>query len=801
MEYQMRRFFVMIYFRIIIIFLTFQIICLHSGAQSMNDSFDKLNQLAKQNSLPEERIALIIDRELYICGEKIFFKSFSYDANWFLPLSLSTILYLELYNQENAIISSAKYTIQNGECSGTIQIPRTIASDIYYLRAYTNYMKNFGVQSFYLKKLKIINPFSELLISSPAESEPDIINCKIYPESGKLITGIESRLSCRITNSKNRGLQINARVLDSDNNILTTFKTCKNGFASFYLTPEKDKKYHIEVDDKNKLAESLIPESLPAGTSFSTRIMDNNTLQVIILSNSLNDFPVTLYAKRGEFIYPLTDSPLNSPGEYYIAPENIPKGLLSLELYNSAGYFLAGKLLFQKGGEYLNIKLNTDKENYSAREKIKVSIEISDNNGRPVEAELSVFSAINSGISSYTNLNFVEIENLREELMQACQDNDLIQNALSDKNLLELLLLNTSHEDIQTSGSAKLNIKFLPEIKGDIITGKLTFKNNEPAAGKEILQSFIGKTTWIESTFTNKEGRFFFINKRFENTGDLILKVIDPEEEVILNLENEFFTEFPIHLKENLQLTNEETELISKKFINIQIDDAYRKDEVNEMPQVYNDTIPFYGNEYNEYVFKDYYNLPNMREFIHDIVLGVTLSKTNKKDVINILEENTLKRIGPKPLVLIDGIPVDDAKYVIELPPEKINLVRVVRNKFFYKNQTFDGILDIITNLNDATAFPLPENTFRFRFENINNSKTLIPIEMPIREEERIPFYKNLIYWNSEIVSQKDGKYFLTLTAPDNSGIFNIKCFGRNNEGITGEAEKFITIGKSDKSL
>ncbi len=790
----------MIYFRIILIFLIFQIICLHAGAQNMNDSFGKLNQFTKQNSLPEERITLIIDRELYICGEKIFFKGFSYDSNWFLPLSLSKILYVELYNQENAIISSAKFTIHNGECSGTIQIPRTIASDIYYLRAYTNYMKNFGVQSFFLKKLKIINPFSQLLISPTEEPEPDVINCKIYPESGTLITGMESRLSCRITNSKNKGLQMNARVLDSDNNILTTFKTCKNGFASFYLTPEKEKKYHLEVDDNNKLAKTPIPESLLAATSFSTSIMDNNILKVTILSNNLNDFPVTLYAKRGEFIYPLTNSPINSPGEYNIAPENIPKGLLSLELNNSAGHFLAGKLYFQKSHENLNIILNTDKENYSPREKIEVSIEISDNKGNPVEIELSVFSAINSGTSSITNLNFVEIEILREELMQACQDNDLIQNALSDKNLLELLLLNTSHKDIRTSGPAESNIKFLPEIKGDIITGKLTFKNNEPAAGKEILQSFIGKTSWIESTFTNEEGRFFFINKRFENTGDLILKVIDPEKEVILNLENEFFTEFPIHLKENLQLTIEETDLISKKFINIQVDDAYRKDETNEMPQVYNDTIPFYGNEYNEYVFKDYYNLPNMREFIHDIVLGVTLSKSNKKDVINILEEITLKRIGPKPLVLIDGIPVDDAKYVIELPPEKINLVRVVRNKFFYKTRTFDGILDIITNQNDGTAFPLPENTFRFRFENINHSETLIPIEKPVREE-RIPLYKNLIYWNSEIVIKKDGKYSLTLTAPDNSGIFSIKCYGRNNEGIAGEAEKFITIGKSDKPL
>lgn len=770
--------------------------CLYPVAQSFPELFDNLNQNAKQKSLPKERAVMTIDRDLFLCGEDIVFNAYMYDANWFLPLSLSSILYVELYNQDNAVISNGKYLITNGKCSGSLPVPRTVISDNYYLRAYTNYMKNFGMQNFYLRKLKIINPFYDLSIYSAANPLPDVINCKTHPEAGILITGIKSQLVCRVSNSQNKGLQVNARVVDSDSTVITDFTTSENGFANFDLTPEKNKLYFIEITGENYHSVFPVQKPLHSGTTFSTDITDDNSLKVTILSNNLNDFPVTFYAKRGEFIYQLNESPINSPGEYYFPSRNIPKGLIVLELTDSKGSTTSGKILFQKSVENLQLKLNTNKEKYSARENIKVEISASDNKGKPVKTELSLFSVLSSGTFDNPDLNFVELEILRQDLMQIYPDYDMIKNVVKNEKLRELLLLSTSFTEAGMFVSNELEITDLPEINEDIITGKLTYKNNRPATGIEVLQSFVGKTTWIESSITDENGRFYFLNSKFENKGDIIFKVRNPEEEVFIFLEDEFFPDFPVHVKENLILTNEEKELISKQFINIQIDDAFSVNEDIRQSENDQETISFYGKEYKEYIFKDYFNLPNMREFIHDVVLGVTLSKTNRMDMINILEEKTMRKIGPNPLLVIDGVPIDDVSQIIELSPEDIKYVRVVRYKFFYKTQIFDGIMDIITYSNDATAFQLPENTFRFRFTPVTFSENSFSGENTESEKNRIPVYKNLLYSNPGIVTKDDGKCTFSFIAPDNSGKYVIKCFGRTQEGVAGETDSFIIVGK-----
>jgi hypothetical protein len=81
-------------------------------------------------SFPDERVFLITDREIYLCGENIVFEASVYEGNWFLPLMMSSVIYVELYSQNNLVISRGKFIIRDARCSGIISIPREISSDI-----------------------------------------------------------------------------------------------------------------------------------------------------------------------------------------------------------------------------------------------------------------------------------------------------------------------------------------------------------------------------------------------------------------------------------------------------------------------------------------------------------------------------------------------------------------------------------------------------------------------------------------------------------------------------------------------
>jgi hypothetical protein len=185
-----------------------------------------------------------------------------------------------------------------------------------------------------------------------------------------------------------------------------------------------------------------------------------------------------------------------------------------------------------------------------------------------------------------------------------------------------------------------------------------------------------------------------------------------------------------------------------------------------------------------------------MKEFLFEIVVGVINAKENKKDKIIILEENTLKRIGPDPLILIDGIPVTESETVIGLDAEKVKSIGIVRNKFFYKNQIFDGIMDIKSKESNGLVFDLPLNTYRYNFVHVNEGSQLIETGTLQSKEGKIPQYKNLLYWNPKVSTDKNGKAKLSFLTPDNSGTFSIQCFGIAPQDLAGSGSKLITVGE-----
>jgi hypothetical protein len=119
-----------------------------------------LNQLSSAESL-SEKVIMHTDRPLYIAGENIWYKIYCLNADD-LPSDLSQAVYVELLNQENQQIIAQVIHLSKGSGNGVIEIPGSLASGVYYLRAYTAWMKNAGPDQFFLKILKIFNPFQEL---------------------------------------------------------------------------------------------------------------------------------------------------------------------------------------------------------------------------------------------------------------------------------------------------------------------------------------------------------------------------------------------------------------------------------------------------------------------------------------------------------------------------------------------------------------------------------------------------------------------------------------------------------------
>ncbi len=119
-----------------------------------------LNALSQVNIKDEitEKVVLFADRSLFIAGEDLRFYAKVISSNNSGTETESQILYCELISPDGIKISGSKYLINKSSAQGCIAIPKEQVSGIYYLRAYTKVMRNFGPGAYAYLQLKIVNP-------------------------------------------------------------------------------------------------------------------------------------------------------------------------------------------------------------------------------------------------------------------------------------------------------------------------------------------------------------------------------------------------------------------------------------------------------------------------------------------------------------------------------------------------------------------------------------------------------------------------------------------------------------------
>jgi hypothetical protein len=113
-------------------------------------------QQTANEKLLREKVTLTTDRTIYFAGEQIWFNA----ECWIMANNdtLSKVMYLELLDRKSRPLVQKKIQISKGRSNGLIEIPSDILTGNYYIRAYTQYMRNFERESFYTTELTIINP-------------------------------------------------------------------------------------------------------------------------------------------------------------------------------------------------------------------------------------------------------------------------------------------------------------------------------------------------------------------------------------------------------------------------------------------------------------------------------------------------------------------------------------------------------------------------------------------------------------------------------------------------------------------
>ncbi|MGB8358602.1 MAG: hypothetical protein WCD55_08295 [Bacteroidales bacterium] len=240
----------------------------------------------------------------------------------------SKVLYVELIKWNGVKLANLKLKLDKSGSSASLRIPGDLLSGNYYLRAYTKWMRNFSVNDYEYRLIKIVNPFNAGIDAGPAEvpdSRKSILNLK---PSKELIQGI----NCSMNKSEYQPRE-KAEVefyINDDNSIIShdycvsIAKVGSIDTSTLFIKPELETS-GIKWGDIEYLPEIW-------GITISGKIIDKTSNApkknlLVNLSESANGEFFSVYQTRdkGRFIFSLPD--LYGRYDFFIQSEAPDTGL------------------------------------------------------------------------------------------------------------------------------------------------------------------------------------------------------------------------------------------------------------------------------------------------------------------------------------------------------------------------------------------------------------------------------------------------------------------------------------------
>ena len=185
----------------------------------------------------------------------------------------------------------------------------------------------------------------------------------------------------------------------------------------------------------------------------------------------------------------------------------------------------------------------------------------------------------------------------------------------------------------------------------------------------------------------------------------------------------------------------------------------------------------------------DYIKLPVMQEVFFELMPGVSLKHKKSGYEISIADPVDNKTYDVAPVLMIDGVIINDPSIIANLDPEIVEKIDAVKEKYFVGDYLFYGMVNIITKSGDFSCATLPGYAVRLHSRAIDPVASFVSPDYSSAEmkNSRIPDFRNTLYWNPSVKPDKDGKARIEFWTSDIASDYEI-----NIQGITSEGKSFI---------
>jgi TonB-dependent Receptor Plug Domain len=430
-----------------------------------------------------ELIYLHTDKPYYVAGNTLWFRAYLLNQQNHQPSNVSNKVYVELVNDKDTVVQMLLLNAREHELNGGMKLPVNLTEGYYQLRAYTDHIIKSSPANIFRTSVYIVKWIANsstaqkipIYPKSPSSNELDI---RFYPEGGNLINGINSTVAFRAFDAKGNPMKITGTVRDDRKTAVTGFQTSPDGLGKLEFFPSKNRTY---------TAYARLPDN--SEKTYPLPSIDNYAWQLSLLKQEQNSLRLrigqgdSLYEKkavsyllgisRGKLCFAAVGTGMY---EINVSLKNFPQGIASFYLFDTQKRNVSKRHVFVEKKD-VNLVVSTGKSNFAVREQVKLDIGVTDPEGNPLRAMLSIAVTNDKYVkwpSTYADINSYLVDRAVSGIDYV--DTTLAENIAPEKRDLLMLITDKLYEETSAE----------PSLTGDsgiVIRGKIMNKKNEPAGG------------------------------------------------------------------------------------------------------------------------------------------------------------------------------------------------------------------------------------------------------------------------------------------------------------------------------
>lgn len=225
------------------------------------------------------------------------------------------------------------------------------------------------------------------------------LSVKWFPESGQLVSGRRTRIAFEIFQN-NTALATNGSLL-ANGSPVAKFRSSTAGRGWLFMVPLAGKTYTLQLDGQKE----PIPLDFPTVQADGYSVYVENGLPedtlVAEISGALADSSCFAVLHNYRDIFFSGQLPLpNGAAKIRLPLDAAPRGLTTLTIFNPLGEPVAERAIMPHNRQRLTVKITTDSSQYHTRSKMRIKLQVTDQQGQPAAAFMSVAAVLDRRIDT-----------------------------------------------------------------------------------------------------------------------------------------------------------------------------------------------------------------------------------------------------------------------------------------------------------------------------------------------------------------------------------------------------------------